>query len=266
MNNHCSVRTQIAQFERWALILATVLCTALPATGQIWNEVGDAGDLVGTHQVPTGSGPLTTIVGDLFVSAGPYGDVDMYCIHIDDPMTFSATLAVGANISSVEPLWLFDAGAGGVTSQEGFYIPAPTQITGTFLPPGPADYYLAISPHDVFALNAANAEIWSFAPRTLETPPNGTGAAGPLTQWAAFGSGFPVAYEIQLTGASYCLVPEPAPLSLFGLGGLLVLASRRRAHSFPGSAWERTGLQAPPAVFAHPAAGASTRMAMHERQ
>ena len=64
--------------RKFLTVALTLSCCGL-ALGQTWDEIidggGDAGELLGTAQVPSGSGPLTTITGN----RGP--DADMYLIN-----------------------------------------------------------------------------------------------------------------------------------------------------------------------------------------
>ena len=182
-----------------------------------WQESGDAGELVGTAQKPLGSGPLTTITG-MLEQFPPGGPVDMYCIEIPDPALFSATLSPGE--AQDNPLFLFNAGSMGVTSQEGFYSfvnggPSPSTIANMF-GAGPGTYYLAIGTHDKFALNPSSQFIWTMSPpQDFEAAPNGPGAPGPLQSWSHstwFQPEFE--YTINLTGANYCgeCVSPPADM------------------------------------------------------
>ena len=212
--------------------LALMLISVLPniAFAGVWTESGDAGSLMGTHQTPTGTGTLTSILEML--NGNPFvPDVDMYCIDIVDPSQFTATVAYAmgsAAFAAVPILWLFDFQGHGVTSQEGFYLMTPTKITGTYIP-NPGKYYLAISPHDVAAFSSTAGAIWSGAPRSIETPPNGIGASGALTSWSSFGAAFGTgAYKIDLTGAGYCCdIPEPTSL-LLSATAVGLLGFRRR--------------------------------------
>lgn len=190
----------------WAAALCLLI--TISASAQTWVEQGDAGDLVGTSQQTVGAGPLLNITGTL----GGSDTVDMYCIDILDRTLFSATLQ-GTDVEG-SPLWLFDPNSSGITSQEGYYISTPSQITGAFvLTPG--TYYLAISLHDVFAQNPGGDFVWSTAPRSVETPPNGTGAPGPLASWLGTWpqSG---SYTLALTATGYCGTPVASDTPSWG--------------------------------------------------
>ena len=207
--------------SRIFLLATGIAVMSQGAFAQTWTEVGDAGELVGTHQDTLGTGAMTTILGNLAVNTDA---VDMYCIDIRDPLTFSATSS-----SPSTPLWLFDLNGNGVTSQEGYYLTTPSKITGSFVQTA-GIYYLAISMHDTLAYNSSSLDIWNNAPRSVETIPNGAGAPGPLASWSAFGAVLGAGpYTITLTGTDYgnCMVPEPGSVAF--LAGLVALgfASRR---------------------------------------
>lgn len=104
------------------------------ALGQTWNEVGDAGDLPASAQVPLGVGSLDMINGFIF---GLY-DVDMYMIQINDPATFGAeTVTTGTFFDT--KLWLFDMHGNGVVFNND--SSSPFSFNSAF---GPA--YVGMSP------------------------------------------------------------------------------------------------------------------------
>ena len=184
----------------WAAALC--LGTAVSVCAQTWTEQGDAGDLVSTSQQPAGTGPLLNIIGTL----GGLDTVDMYCIDILDRTHFTATLQSTDLAGS--PLWLFDPNSTGITSQEGWYISTPSQITGTYVL-NPGTYYLAVSLHDIFAQDPGGSDIWTINPRSTEIPPDGPGAPGPLASW--FGVwGQAGSYTLVLTSTGYCGGSVPA--------------------------------------------------------
>jgi hypothetical protein len=200
--------------------LVGLLALGLSATAwaQTWSEVGEAGNLPGTAQVPVGGGPLTTITGTL----DPGGDADMYLINIPVPANFMAKTWPSTAIDT--QLWLFDLAGNGIAFDDDDPGGAGLQstLTGTFLPAG-GNYYLAVSPYDYDALDGGGLEIWTDSPFNTERGPNGPGAPGPIGSWGGNVS-TDGAYQIDLQGASF--VPEPATLMLLAMGGLL--ATRRR--------------------------------------
>ena len=195
-------------------ISVVLACSGL-AYGQVWNEVGDAGELPGTAQTPIGSGALTTIFGE----RGP--GADMFLIRIVDAVNFEARTWPGSNGDT--QLFLFDLAGNGVThndddSPNGLL----SRITGQFLS-GPGDYYLAISSYNYDPENAAGQLIWNNTPFGVERQPDGPGAPGPVAMWSGTGT-TPNLYQIDLRGVEY--VPAPGAAVLLGLGGLM--ATRRR--------------------------------------
>ncbi len=177
------------------LVLLVAVVTAPMAQ---WAEVGDAGDLCTTGQVPTGAGALTTITG----SAGVNGDADLYCVNVASPSAFSATTCYVTSIDT--QLWLFDQQCMGLSHNDDDPAGCGLQstVTGTFLP-GPGNFWLGISTYDWDPMDAAGNELWADTPYGDETPPDGPGGGGPVTVWGgtAFADG---PYQINLTGAGYC--------------------------------------------------------------
>lgn len=200
------------------------------ALGQTWNEVGDAGDLPASAQVPLGVGSLDMINGFIF---GLY-DVDMYMIQINDPATFGAETVTNGTFFDTK-LWLFDMHGNGVVFNNDSSSPpsinsaiGPAYVgmsplgTPTPVYPGPGIYYLAIS-SGLDAVSTAGL-IWNSAPLDTQRGPNGLGAPGPITGW--IGSNWAHqwgSYHIRLSGAKF--IPAPGSLALLGLGAL---AARRR--------------------------------------
>ena len=180
------------------VVVATVALAAAPSVAQIWNEVGDAGDLPATAQLPVGAGPLLSINGTVLTG----GDADMYCVHIPVPTAFSATTVGGTAVDT--QLWLFDPQGFGITFDDDDPGGAGLQstITGVFVPV-PGDYYLTVSQYNWDAYEATGLLIWANSPFNVERAPDGPGAAGAVASWgtAGYATG---PYTIFLTGATYC--------------------------------------------------------------
>ncbi len=197
--------------------LAAGLALSTTAMAQVWNEVGDAGQLPGTAQAVVGVGALTTING-----TNDGADADMYQIMIKDFTNFRATTVGGTSFDT--QLFLFNSAGLGVTFNDDSAASLQSTLTSAFLS-GNGVYYLAVSRYDLDAVDAGSQEIWLDTPFGTERAPDGPGAANAVAGWSAL---FPPAaggpYSITLNGASY--VPAPGTLALLGMGGLL--ASRRR--------------------------------------
>jgi len=205
-------------------ITAFTLAAYQPTWAQNWDETldggGDAIDLP-PGQVPAGVGSLLSITGEI---SNPDFDVDMYCITIDDPDNFSATVTAATSFE-IAQLWLFDQTAFGVAHSVDFLASGgfTTTLSGP-LPPGL--FYLAISRRDLDPLDIAGNPLF--------TPNNPTGqigpdpGAGPIDFWnIPFGNGSPGPYTIDLVGAAFC-VPEPTSAVILALGLCSVAGIRKR--------------------------------------
>ncbi len=185
-----------------ALALAATLMLAGSARAQVWNEAGDAGDLPATAQVTTGSGPLTTINGNL---ASPT-DVDMYCVHVTDPAAFSACLQ--CVVIQGPNLWVFDANGNGIsavtTCQAGCKLVTGATVTSA------GTYYVAVA-YDAIYPYAGAGVMWNPA-YTTQRSPDGPGAAGVVSSWAGTPNPQPQnPYTITFYGgATYCSAATPA--------------------------------------------------------
>ncbi len=125
-----------------ALSFATAVFAAL-ALAQVWNEDVDAGDLLIDADVTVGTGPPVDSRRDVEGIA----DVDMYCIRIDDPDNFSASL-FGATSENTQ-LFLFNSvGIGIVCNDDN--CGAQSLIDNTLVAsqdPGNI-YYIAVSAYN----------------------------------------------------------------------------------------------------------------------
>ena len=186
------------------------------ASAGTWAEVGDAGELIGTHQDPMGTGSLDTITGMLDPQNNDF--VDMYCITITNPPSaFSAVTSSPFMLNF--SLWLFDSNKHGVTgTQGGFLFFLPPALSSTSVPTT-GTYYLAITSWEMFPYDSSGQLIWNVTRDGVEYPANGPGLANQLASWAPIGGSHPFdSYTIFLTGGSYCSqVPEPASWVLAGV-------------------------------------------------
>lgn len=93
-----------------ALGLAVTVCS--PSFAQVWNEVGDAGDVQVSVQTPVGLYALNQINGALQHDA----DVDLYCIEVLNPTAFSASLQCAGMMDP--SIWIFHFTGQGVTHND----------------------------------------------------------------------------------------------------------------------------------------------------
>ncbi|MBN4052772.1 DVUA0089 family protein [Roseiflexus sp. AH-315-K22] len=201
------------------VVTCAALAFASSAMAQVWVESPDAGqDGIAAAQMPTGSGALTQIDGEI----SALGDVDLFGpFVIVDPVGFLADTRGLAGFDT--QLFLFDAAGMGVVHNDdwGGLQSAISGQAGF----GAGQYYLAISAFNSDPQDAAAAAIFGFTtfpgPDPQQRMPNA--GVGALAQWTASGgSGL---YSIALQGVEY--VPAPGAMSLLGLGGLVAMRRRR---------------------------------------
>jgi hypothetical protein len=210
MNTPAALRN----LPRLGTILAAalvVLATATSVRAQVWNEAGDAGDLVGTAQITTGTGPLATINGALASAS----DVDLYCIKVPG-VPPAGGLLVGLQCAAIQGpnVWLFDANGIGVfaTSTCAFGYKAILAPSSSL---APGTYYVAVAYGGVDPYSSGGP-IWvpGFVPQRA---PDGPGAASPLASWAGTGSVQPInPYVITLQYVDYCSAATPTVVQTWG--------------------------------------------------
>ncbi|MDH7570014.1 MAG: PEP-CTERM sorting domain-containing protein [Armatimonadota bacterium] len=225
-----------------SLVLAASLAVSA-VFAQTWSEVGDAGDMPGTAQVVTGTGPLTTIFGTITPGSGiPYvaPDADLYKIYISDPANFSAS-TVNAATTMDTHLFLFRSDGTGVYANEDFGPGIPGMgVPQSLLPSGhpyspisAGEYFLGIAGYRWDPVNA-DGNMFTENQGTYQVV-SGPNSPNPITGWGGLWYADYGTYRIDLTGAQYIPltppppgpVPEPSTLALLGLG-LASFARRRR--------------------------------------
>ena len=232
-------------FLRTCVFLAAAMLTVPRAAVAvtIWAETEDAGQALTTAQVPSGSGPLTTITGAL-----SFTDVDVYQIYITGGGTFSA-VAIPTDILFLDPeLFLFDAQGFGVYANDnpfgGIGPSAQLPANHVLTPTTPGLYYLGVSTRFLEPISSSG----NIFPCVGCTPgavvgPTGPGGGSTLIGWSGmpFGAG---AYQLTLTGAEFpppTSIPEPGSLFLMstGLAAFSVATWRRRQKRQTSSRWCR---------------------------
>lgn len=175
--------------------LLALLAIVPSARAQVWTESADAGSLPATADHTVGTGALSLINGTLLSDT----DVDMYCIRVTNPATFSAFLT--CTVLSNDDVWLFDATGLGLARDRGCQG-SQTKVGSPFVSVT-GIYYLAVSGNDASAQNAGS-NLWQLGvPASGQAAPNGPAAALPVTGWTG-GTASPASYSIQLVGASFC--------------------------------------------------------------
>ncbi|MBX3378002.1 MAG: DVUA0089 family protein [Phycisphaeraceae bacterium] len=174
---------------------AALFCCAGMAYGQVWNELGDAGDLPVSAQAVTGAGTLSGIAGTMDAN-----DVDMYRFLVCDAANFSAT-TVG-QVTWDTQLWLFSTtGVGVVYNDDSPAGTLQSRLTNLFVPAN-GEYLIAITRYNRDAVDASNQLLWLNAPFNVERAPDGPGAANPVASWVntTVSGG---TYTIAMTGSCF---------------------------------------------------------------
>jgi len=206
-------------FRSFGFGVLMFLATACPALAAVHCEIADAGQVLGTAQVPRGDfgTPLDMIVG----TDGFPGDVDLYKVFIFDPAGFSAEVAYFGGSVGDSQLFLFDSGGTPVLSNDDQETSLWSNIEAGSLTGGAGIYYLAFSDYNNDPLASAGIGLagWNDDYREPDTGP----------------------YEIRLTGVTFAETPEPSSLLLWSFLGVAAMAAwccRRStilARSRPGS-------------------------------
>ena len=178
-------------------IAVCALVGASSARAQVWTEIGDAGPIVATAQVPLGTGALITIDGTLGAST----DADVYAVQmLAVAPTGLPLIQSQCTVNQGPNIFLFDATGKGVFT---------TSICGggnkTILAPLVAlpvgTYYVAIAFSGLDPQSAAGPIWLSFL--SPQHAPDGAGAAQALTGW----SGTPLVQPV-----------NPYPITLGNMG------------------------------------------------
>ena len=193
--------TRIASPLGLMLMACVLLATPRPASAQLWNELGDAGQTLATAQTTAGNGPLTNILGTIQTDT----DVDLYCIHITNPALFSATLQCVA--INQNDLWLFAANGLGIEGNDG--CSTGSVLLSSLFVFSAGTYYLAVSA-DAADAQSPGGNIWLSPAVQGPRAPDGPGGGQPLIGWSGASRANFTSYNIQLSGCGYCDAPVRA--------------------------------------------------------
>lgn len=175
--------------------------TAAVTSGQIWTEVGDAGELPETAQWTAGIGALTQIKG----RCGK-GDHDMFVVSVTDAAHFKAIVTQGGDTK----LGLFHTNGDGIGFNDDTRVPnLPTStldFTQNGIPITNGTYIVAILNASQMWANDAGA-IWNSQGPNGEwddqRTPDGPGAPGPVTQYIGNADANSDPYTITLAGGGF---------------------------------------------------------------
>ncbi len=222
-----------------AAFLALGLAIGLPAStalaGPDWLELGDAGSLIPTAQVPVrpvGAPALTSIAGTLSEGFTQPDYEDVYLIRVLTPTLFTVRPAF-ADFDIV--MYIFNITVNG----EGYGLLANNDESNTstlskitsqstdgtnVILAFPGDYALAVAGAGRVPVSRTGA-IFNLASNTEISGADGPGGLNPLTGWT--GVGQTGRYGFTLEATDFPAVPAPsAAIAL--LAGVGALTNRRR--------------------------------------
>lgn len=199
--------TAVPFLSRFTMLAAVLiaLTTATAARAQNWTETGDAGNTVPTAQTTVGTGPLTSIDGNLLSPT----DVDLYCIRLTAvPPAGLPLVQLQCVVMNGPNVWLFDAAGNGVFTNSTCSFGSKT-IVAPNVSLAPGVYFVGVSYTGMDPQSAGGA-IWNTSVSGQHAP-DGPGAPGPLTGWAGTPIVQPVnPYHINLNFMTYCDASTPS--------------------------------------------------------
>ncbi len=215
--------------------LLTLSLLISPAHAVDWTEVGDAGQLLGTAQEPTGDGRLRNIYGTISTT----NDVDLYKLYISNPTTFSAAVnSTSGDLDSA--LVLFNEGGYALYGNDDAMLgtrDAGLPAGNVHGPQAPGWYHLAVIPLGTPPVSGIGftPDHYMFpnvsAPYTQILTATGPGGASPLTGWAPVDNlAINEEYRLRLSGVEVSPVPEPETYAMLlaGLGLIGTMVRRRK--------------------------------------
>lgn len=193
-----------SEYGMFVVVLIGWCLLCAPAAAQIWEEQANGGDDAGQYppdaQFTIGQGPLSLIGG---LISSPDTDMDMYCIFITDPASFSATYSESSKPLRNYALWLFDATGRPIAHARDSSFPYSVTIDDTHVPSS-GQYFLAIGPQCAFPVDGANTPLF---PLIVDGQTGGNPIAGSISLWGLVGCGDGGVYGVSLTGTEACLPP-----------------------------------------------------------
>jgi hypothetical protein len=218
------------------ICLLAVFLASMGFATSVWHEgddgQGDAGGMPGSANITIGNGSLTDIIGNL--TDNTLG-ADMYEIFISSPTTFSATVTGNGKDPIVNSaLYLFDVNGVGEFGDDDI---SPSNSLSA-IPVGTTNslaaglYFILVVPSGHLPAHNNKLLFGDLTGTDTVTPAvnslviNNYLVTGNTISPADAGKG----YDIELTGAEFAQVPEPAGFLLMGAGlGLFGAWKRLRA-------------------------------------
>lgn len=204
------------------ILLLAIAASTSATSATIWVETNDAGELPRTAQNTVGTGPLTSISGELT------GDGDMYWIRIVDPASFSAR--TGTSKSLNEPsigiedpqLFWFSRNGMGLLANDDFGVANQSWLGSD--PSLTAGLYLLLITGWDYDPVSIRGKIFPDQAQ-INVGPAGPGGNHPIIGYTGFTrspEGFGP-YNLTMTGVHFANIPEPSTdlLVLFALLGFL---------------------------------------------
>lgn len=163
---------------RLPLLVTLFALLAAVAQAQSWSEAGDAGELVGTAQVTTGTGGLSLLTGTL----SAHNDIDVYCIQLTAvPPAGLPLVSLNPCASMADPsVYLFSSAGLGVNANM-TCAGGMKEVTAPNVSLSPGLYYVAVAHYD-WMPDSLGGNIWQQA-FTGPLLPNGPGAGSALNGW-----------------------------------------------------------------------------------
>ena len=165
---------------------------AQPARAFAGSEIGDAGELPSSNQAVFGLGRLSSISGTLINRGSRSDDIDLYRFIIDQPASFSASLAADLSADNDASLFLFNESGELILSDDDSGPGFLPEFAAGDLQGSAGVYLLGISLYATQPLLTPTLTGWNRFPFPFQTGP----------------------YTLSITGA----IGVPGPLPILGLG------------------------------------------------